>query len=251
MSFGGVSQPGAHEAPGCWICSDAWRRNRCGGLEHVLGLPDSTTDLSINVSGFVVVEGPLKQSRAELVAFVGGQILPHEADVRAWLRRTGSAPADIDDVVQETYCRLAALDSVAHIASGRAYFFRTARNISIEKIRRARIVRIDCVTEIDALNVVDDEPSPERVVAGRRELGRVQQLIEGLPERCRQIFTLRRIHGLSQREIAARLGVTENVVETQSARGLRLILRALSEATAQDQKAVEKTHELQPVRKRD
>jgi RNA polymerase sigma factor (sigma-70 family) len=199
----------------------------------------------------MIVEGALKQSRAEIVAFVGGQILPHEADVRAWLLRSGSFAPDVDDVIQETYCRLAALESVAHIASGRAYFFRTARNVVIEKIRRARIVRIDCVTEIDALNVVDEEPSPERVVASRRELGRVQQLIEGLPERCRQIFTLRRIHGLSQRETATRLGVTENVVEMQSARGLRLILRALSETTPQDQPAVGKAHEFRPVRKRD
>jgi RNA polymerase sigma-70 factor (ECF subfamily) len=193
----------------------------------------------------------VKQSRAEIVAFVGGQILPHEADVRAWLRRTGGLAADVDDIIQETYCRLAALEAVTHIVSGRAYFFRTARNIAIERIRRARIVRIDCVTEIDALNVVDDEPSPERIVAGRRELLRVQRLIEGLPERCRQIFTLRRIQGLSQREVAARLGVTENVVETQSMRGLRLILRALTETSAQDQPAADKGHDLISVRKRD
>ncbi len=196
-------------------------------------------------------ETEVKQSRAEIVAFVGGQILPHEADVRAWLRSSGSYPTDIDDIVQETYCRLAAMDGVSHILNGRAYFFRTARNIAIEKIRRARIVRIDCVTEIDALNVVDDEPSPERIVAGRRELRRVQHLIEGLPERCRQIFTLRRIHGLSQREVAARLGVTENVVETQSMRGLRLILRALTEASDKDQTPVDKGHDLHSVRKRD
>lgn len=208
-------------------------------------------DLNVTRSLVIDVEGQLQQSRAEIIAFVGAQILPHEADVRAWLRRSGSLASDIDDVIQEAYCRLAGLGSVAHIANGRAYFFRTARNIAIEKIRHARIVRIDCVTEIDALNVVDDEPSPERVVAGRRELGRVQQLIEELPERCRQIFTLRRIHGLSQKEIAARLGVTENVVETQSARGLRLILRALSEASTQDQPAVGKGHELHFVRKRD
>lgn len=193
----------------------------------------------------------MKQGRAEIVAFVGGHILPHEADVRAWLRRTGSFPSDIDDIVQETYCRLAGLDSVAHIVSGRAYFFRTARNIAIERIRRARIVRIDCVTEIDALNVVDDEPSPERVVAGRRELVRVQTLIEGLPERCRQIFTLRRIHGLSQREVATRLGVTENVVEAQAMRGLRLILRALTETPAQAQPPAGKDHDRVAVRKRD
>lgn len=224
-------------------------RRRGEHLEDVL--PRSPGGPTLDSIWIAIVEGPLKQSRAEIVAFVGGRILPHEADVRAWLRRSGSAPADIDDVVQETYCRLAALDSVAHITSGRAYFFRTARNIAIEKIRRARIIRIDCVTEIDALNVVDDEPSPERVVASRRELGRVRTLIEGLPERCRHIFTLRRIHGLSQRETAARLGVTENVVEMQSARGLRLILRALSEAEARDHPAVGEAHELHPVRKRD
>lgn len=193
----------------------------------------------------------MKQSRAEIVAFVGSQILPHEADLRAWLRRSGSPPADVDDIVQEAYCRLAALDSITHIGNGRAYLFRTARNIAIEKIRRARIVRIDCVTEIDALSVVDDEPSPERIVAGRRELGRVQRLIEGLPERCRQIFTLRRIHGLSQKEVAARLGITENVVETQSIRGLRLILRALTETAAQDHPASDTRHDVLSVRKRD
>ena len=64
-------------------------------------------------------EAPLKQSRAEIVAFVGGQILPHEADVRAWLRRSGSYPADIDDIVQETYCRLAGTCAQFGLSSSR------------------------------------------------------------------------------------------------------------------------------------
>lgn len=175
----------------------------------------------------------MQQSRSEIVGWVGSQILPHEADVRGWLRRAGAAPHDIDDIVQEAYCRIAALGSVAHIASGRAYFFQTARNIAVERIRRARIVRIDCVTEIDALFVVDMEPSPERIVAGQRELRRVQRLIEDLPGRCKEIFKLRRIEGLPQKEVARRLGVTENVVEMQTMRGLRLILAALSDDVAE------------------
>ncbi len=171
----------------------------------------------------------MEQSREEIVAWVGGQILPHEAEVRRWLRRTGTAGHDIDDIVQEAYCRLAGLSSVAHIANGRAYFFQTIRNIAIERIRRARVVRIDQVTEIESLDVLDYEPSPERIVAGRRELRRVEQLIEELPERCRQIFKLRRIHGVPQREVARLLGVTENVVEVQVMRGLRLVLRGITE----------------------
>jgi len=192
------------------------------------------------------------QSRAEIVAWVGAQILPHEADLRIWLRRIARAEADVDDIVQEAYCRLAALKDVSHIANGRAYLFRTARNIAIERIRRARIINIDCATEIDALNVVDYEPSPERIVSGRRELQRIQILIEELPERCRDIFKLRRIHGLAQREVAQRLGVTENVVEMQSARGLRLILQALSETPAPTHAPQGgRQHDAASVRKRD
>ncbi|HLG86853.1 MAG TPA: sigma-70 family RNA polymerase sigma factor [Alphaproteobacteria bacterium] len=139
----------------------------------------------------------------------------------------------IDDVIQEAYCRIAALDDIRHIADGRGYLFRTARNIVLEQIRHARVVRIDSVTEIDLLSIVDSEPTPERVASGRRELQRVRALIDSLPERCRRIFELRRIQGVSQREIAEMLKVTENVVEAQAVRGLRLILKALAEDAAE------------------
>ncbi len=173
-----------------------------------------------------------QQSRREIVAWVGAQVLPHEADARAWLRRLGAAGPEIDDMVQEAYCRLAALTSVTHIANGRAYFFQTLRNIALEQVRRARIVRLDLMTEIEVVNIVDHEPGPERIVAGRQELKRIEQIIAALPalpDRCREIFRLRRIQGVSQKEIARRLNVTENVVEMQARRALQLILAALEE----------------------
>lgn len=174
----------------------------------------------------------LGRSRAEIVAWVGSQILPHETVARSWLRGRGASEHQIDDIVQEAYCRLAALPSVAHIVDGRSYFFRTARNIFIEQGRRARIVRIDSVPEIDALIVLDERPSPERTYAAHEELRLVRRLIEGLPGKCREIFVLRRIHAVSQRDVAQRLGVTENVVEMQTARGLKLILAAMADMRA-------------------
>lgn len=168
------------------------------------------------------------------MAWVGSEILPHEADVRVWLRRTLN-PEDLEDVIQETYCQIASLKDVSHIRSGRAYFFTAARNIVLMRLRRARIVRIESVTEIESLNIVGDEPSPERIAAGRRELERVRRLIEGLPDRCRKIFELRKIEGLPQREVAQRLGVTEHIVENDVAKGLKLILQAI----ADDEQAAE------------
>lgn len=171
-----------------------------------------------------------EQSR-RIVEWVASDVLPHEGAVRAWLRRAFADRAEIDDVIQEAYCRLSTLTDVVHITNPRAYLFQTARNIVLEQMRRARIVRLDALTEMDAANIVDDEPSPERIAAGRRELARVNALMEALPDRCRTILKLRKIHGLSQREIASRLGVSENVVENDAARGLRLIIKAMAEET--------------------
>lgn len=167
------------------------------------------------------------QSRKDIVAWVGSHVLPHEAAVRAWLKRWTGRAQDIDDVIQEAYSRLASLDSVAHIGSGRAYLFQTTRNIVLEQVRRSKIIRIDNVTDIGTLSIVDEAPALDRVVAGARELQRVEQLIEQLPMKCRRVFVLRRIHGVSQREIAGMFGISESAVEKLAMRGLKLILKAM------------------------
>jgi len=174
----------------------------------------------------------VSEGRARIVAWLGREILPHEAAVRAWLRRSFAAAGDVDDILQETYCRLAALSTIDHIGEPRAYFFQAARSVALEQIRRARVVRIETVSEIEALDLALEEPSAERIVSGRRELERVRGLIAALPDRCRRIFELRKIEGVSQREIAQRLGVSENVVENEAVRGLRAILAAMTEQDA-------------------
>ncbi len=161
-----------------------------------------------------------------VIQWIAREVLPHEGDVRKWIKRFGANGVDEDDVVQEAYCRLASIGGMEQVRSARAYFFTVVRNIILEQLRRGRVVHIDNVAEIDRLHIVDDEPSPERRFSGREELARVRRLIAGLPERCRMIFTMRKVEGLSQREIARRMGVTENVVEKEVAKGLRIILDA-------------------------
>lgn len=173
----------------------------------------------------------MNHNRSEVVAWVATQVLPHEADVRRWLRRA-LPQSDVDDVIQESFCRIAGLNDVAGIASARGYFFQVARNVVLEQMRRARVVQIDTVAEMDALNLIDESPSPERAAGARHELLRIQRLIAGLPRKCRRIFELRKIEGVSQREIARRLNVSENTVEKQASRGLMLIMQALVEGDA-------------------
>ena len=180
-------------------------------------------------------------SRKQVVAWVASSILPHEPAVRAWLRPRVRSDHDIDDLVQEAYAKLAALTAVDQIAKPRSYFFQTVQNLLTDHIRRERIVQIEAVVDFDSLISEFDEPSPERIVGARREFDRVAALIDDLPDRCRQIFRMRKIDGLSQREIALRLEVSESIVENDGAKGLRLIMEALREDARCSQAAREES----------
>ncbi len=175
--------------------------------------------------------------REEIVAWVVSAIMPHEAAVRGWLRRRLQSPEDIDDLIQEAYAKLAALTSLDHVERGDRYFFRIVRNLLVDKIRHARVVRIDSVADIDLMNLDTAEPGPDRITAARQELAKVAALIDALPDRYRQVVRMRRVEGLSQKEIARRLNVTESVVENDAVRGLRLVIKALKGGDAADAKS--------------
>jgi RNA polymerase sigma factor (sigma-70 family) len=170
----------------------------------------------------------VRQDRAELVAWVAGNVVPHESAVRDKLRSVGVPEYEIDDIMQDAYLRISHLDSVAHIRNGRGYLFTVARSAMLLRVRRERIVRIDSLSDYDELTLADDDPGPERHAAARIDLERVHRMIASLPSPCREIFEMRRIEGVPQREIAARMGVSEHIVEKLSARGLRLILKAIA-----------------------
>lgn len=165
--------------------------------------------------------------RRELVAWVAREVMPHEPVVRAWLHARMVPADEIDDLIQDGYCRIAGLEAFGHIDNPGAFFLTIVRNLLANKWARARVVRIDAIAEIDAMAGADEAPGPERQAGDRRELGRVRALMAALPDRCRRILELRRIDGCSQREVAEIMDVTETIVENETVRGLRLIMEAL------------------------
>jgi RNA polymerase sigma-70 factor (ECF subfamily) len=154
-------------------------------------------------------------------------VLPHEPALRAWLRRRRIDGLETDDVVQETYAVLSALPAVGHITSPRAYAFQTAQSLVLRHLRRARIVRIDAIGDVESLTAALDEPSPEDHTASRQALRQVCLLIAALPPKCREAFLLRKIDGLSQRQIAERMRISESTVEKHIGRALRVLMAAI------------------------
>jgi RNA polymerase sigma-70 factor (ECF subfamily) len=105
--------------------------------------------------------------------------------------------------------------------------FTTARNLMIDRMRRKRIVSIDAVGNLEALNVLVDNESPERRTSAYEDLRQLAKAFDQLPPKCRETVWLRRVDDLPQKTVAVRLGVTEKTVEKHVMKGMRLLAAAL------------------------
>lgn len=146
---------------------------------------------------------------------------PHEAALRAYMRGQFPALDDLDDLVQESFARVLAAHEAHAVDSPKAFLFATARNLALDQCRRRKIVTFEGVAEIESLPVIEDRPGVAETVGRDQELELLTQAIQSLPDRCRQVLTLRKIYALSQKEIAAQLGISEHTVEVQVANGMR------------------------------
>jgi RNA polymerase sigma factor (sigma-70 family) len=162
--------------------------------------------------------------------WVASHILPHEPEVRGWLRRhvRTLGTHDIDDLLQEAYTRLWTADC-GHITNGRSYLFAVIRNLLLEQARHARVVPMERLGEIDMLLIPSEEPGPDRRASARQELERLERIVADLPERCRRAFELQKFQGLSQREIALEMNIAGKTVEKHLAVALARILEILRE----------------------
>jgi len=154
-------------------------------------------------------------------------VLPGEAALRDWLQRRLPVRQDVDDVIQETYAILAALADVSHVRQPRAYVYSVAQSVVLQQLRRAQVVSIEAVAEIERVAIGGEEACPERTASSRQELARIGALIDSLPDKCRQAFVLRRIEGYSQREIAQRMQISENTVEKHICKGIRVLMDSM------------------------
>ncbi len=164
---------------------------------------------------------------AERSLWLAEHVLPCEPTLRAWLQRRLPVHQDVDDVIQETYAILAALADVSHVGQPRAYVYSVAQSVVLQQLRRAQVVSIEAVAEIERVAASGEEACPERTASSRQELARIGALIDSLPDKCRQAFVLRRVEGYSQREIAQRMQISENTVEKHICKGIRVLMDSM------------------------
>lgn len=152
-------------------------------------------------------------SASDLDLWFVREVLPLEASLLQFLHHHWRNKSDISDLCQDVYVRVYESAQERISSSTRPFVFAIARNLLIDRLRRERIVPIEAVADVDALGLAIEEPGPDRVVIARDALRRVQEALDHLPPRAKEVVLYKQLDGLSRREIAARMGISEETVK--------------------------------------
>ena len=124
-----------------------------------------------------------------------------------------------EELTQEAFLRLLNSDR-KDVESPRGFLFRTARNLALDHVRRARRVPMGSLDDQPAEYFADGAPSAEDRLAAREELAIMRAVLLELPPKCRKAFLLVRVEALSQREAAAEMGVSQAMIRKYLAKAI-------------------------------
>jgi len=127
---------------------------------------------------------------------------------------------DARDVAQEAYVRLLQLDRPGALSFLRAYLFKIAENLAIDRIRHRALRARVAYTEKLLFDDLDERTSPERNLLAQEELSRISARLMELPANCRQAFIMHVLLDRPTRDIAAEMNVSDRMVRNYVTRGL-------------------------------
>jgi len=153
----------------------------------------------------------------------------HYDELKAFVLRRVGCPAAAADVVQDVWLRSSQTAPAEPILNARAYLYRVAANLATDHLRRQRL-HSRHIADDDPTAVPSAQPGPDLALASREEYAILREAIRDLPDKCRTAFLLSRDGGLTMRQIADRLGISDKTVEKHIAKALLHCRRRLREA---------------------
>jgi RNA polymerase sigma-70 factor (ECF subfamily) len=164
-----------------------------------------------------------------------------EQRLRPFIARRVASPADVDDVIQEVFVRLArGLPSLRDGERLSSWLFAVARNAIVDHHRSRARNPVAEPAEAPAEEVEDAEPLREELT------GCVARFVTMLPDEFREAIVLVELEGVSQKDAAAMLGLSHSGMKSRVQRGRAALRRMFERACALEIDARRRVIECQP-----
>ena len=140
------------------------------------------------------------------------------------------SPQEAKEIAQEAYVRLLNLDEPNTVSYLRAYLFRIAANLVVDRLKQR-----ERRSELRNLVFFEDEafsPPPETILNARDELNLIQSAISELPPKCRKAFLLHKIHSMSIEKTSEEMNLSTRMVRIYVARAVAFCKERLDQAEA-------------------
>jgi RNA polymerase sigma factor (sigma-70 family) len=149
------------------------------------------------------------------------QVFRYRPVLQRYLRRRLNSEEDIEDVIQDTYLRIYSLRDYESVESPKSLLIKIAHNLAVELVRRRESRATTTVADFDALDVSQEHGiALDDQIDARQRFEAFCRAVDSLPPICRRAFVLRKVYSLSQVEISAVLGISQNTVEKHVSKGL-------------------------------
>jgi RNA polymerase sigma factor (sigma-70 family) len=156
--------------------------------------------------------------------------LSREQQLRRRLLRVLGPHPDISDLLQEVYLQLliAGGENSPMIRSLPAYAMTVARNKAIDWLRHGQMATASVpTTDIDIAEIASEGEQPDDLINADQELELFFAAVNALPSRCREVFLMRKVYGMSHKKICLILGISVNTAEQHISRATLLLGESL------------------------
>lgn len=144
----------------------------------------------------------------------------HEKSLRHYISSFFITSQDIEDISQETFLRTFKSDIQEKVKKPKSFMFRVAKNLIISEYRRSSYKLTDYIEDIEYDAQPLDIANLENDFETQHMLGLFCEGLAGLPEQCRKIMVMRKVYGLSIKEISERLGLATSTINWNLAKGM-------------------------------
>jgi len=148
--------------------------------------------------------------------------LHHEKAIKKYLYRFFSRSQDVEDIAHEAFIKVFATELRGPVLNPKALLFRAAKHSALSELAKKSNTSTSYMEETEDKAVLMDMDGlgAEQIYDSRRKLAILSMAVSQLPPVCRKVFILRKIEGLSMKDVATKLGISVSTAEKHAAQGL-------------------------------